>query len=105
GLLPISRDQLLKGKFIFAASGALVVSEVLMTAGDMMLGMPILVTLLHIVTVAVLAFGLSGLSVGLGAMMPNFKETDPSKITVGVGGTINLIAGLLFLLLVVGLMA
>ena len=30
--------------------------------------------------------------------MPNFRETDPSKIAVGFGGTLNLVAGLLFLL-------
>ena len=56
-------------------------------------------------TVAVLALGLSGLSVGLGACMPNFRETDPSKIAVGFGGTLNLVAGLFFLILVIGAMA
>jgi ABC-2 type transport system permease protein len=61
--------------------------------------------LVHGVAVAALAFGLSGLSVGLGAAMPNFRETDPSKIAVGFGGTINLIVSLLFLLLVIGLIA
>jgi ABC-2 type transport system permease protein len=53
----------------------------------------------------VLAAGLSGLSVGLGAWMPNFRESDPSKIAVGFGGTLNLVTGLLFLLAVIGLMA
>jgi ABC-2 type transport system permease protein len=37
--------------------------------------------------------------------MPNFRESDPSKIAAGFGGTLNLVAGLLFLLLVLGLMA
>jgi ABC-2 type transport system permease protein len=37
--------------------------------------------------------------------MPNFRETDPSKIAVGFGGTLNLVAGLLFLLATVTLMA
>ena len=60
---------------------------------------------LHALTVAVLAAGLSGLSVGLGACMPNFRESDPSKIAVGFGGTLNLVAGLLFLLAVIALMA
>jgi ABC-2 type transport system permease protein len=55
--------------------------------------------------VVVLAVGLSGLSVGLGAIVPNFHETDPSRIAVGFGGTLNLIIGLLYLLVVLGLMA
>jgi ABC-2 type transport system permease protein len=36
--------------------------------------------------------------------MPNFRETDPSKIAVGFGGTLNLVSGLLFLLLVIAVM-
>jgi ABC-2 type transport system permease protein len=38
-------------------------------------------------------------------MLPNFRETDPSKIAVGFGGTLNLIAGLMYLLLTIGIMA
>src|SRR5690242_2114164 len=70
-----------------------------------MLGIPLLGIGLHVLTVAVLAFGLSGLSVGMGACLPNFRESDPSKIAAGFGGTLNLVAGLLFLILVLGCMA
>jgi ABC-2 type transport system permease protein len=57
------------------------------------------------VTVIVVAAGLSGLSVGMGAFLPNFRETDPSKIAVGFGGTLNLVLGLGFLVVVLALMA
>jgi ABC-2 type transport system permease protein len=70
-----------------------------------MLAMPARIMLVHAVTVAVVALALSGLSVGLGACLPNFRETDPSKIAVGFGGTLNLVAGLALLILVIGLMA
>jgi ABC-2 type transport system permease protein len=105
GLLPVEREQLLWGKFAFSTMGGLLIAEFLLLVSDLMLLMPVPVILLHMLTVAVLAAGLSGLSVGLGACMPNFRETDPSKIAVGFGGTLNLVAGLLFLLLIVGLMA
>jgi ABC-2 type transport system permease protein len=105
GLLPMRREQLLWGKFAFSATWSLLIAEFLVVFSDLMLGMPGLIVALHALTVAVLALGLSGLSVGLGARMPNFRESDPSKIAVGFGGTLNLIAGLLFLLLVIGLMA
>src|SRR5262249_51516452 len=72
---------------------------------DVMLGMPWHAVLLHVLTVAVLALGLSGLSVGLGACMPNFQENDPSKIAVGFGGTLNLVGGLVFLVVTIALMA
>jgi ABC-2 type transport system permease protein len=105
GLLPVEREQLLWGKFAFSTTGGLLIAEFLVLVSDFMLLMPVQVILLHMLTVAVLAAGLSGLSVGLGACMPNFRETDPSKIAVGFGGTLNLVAGLLYLLLIVGLMA
>ncbi len=105
GLLPLRRERLLWGKFAFSAVGSLLIAESLVLLSDVMLEMPLFAVGLHVVTVAVLAVGLSGLSVGLGACMPTFKETDPSKIAAGFGGTLNLVAGLLFLIVVVGLMA
>jgi ABC-2 type transport system permease protein len=105
GLLPLDRSQLLWGKFAFATTGGVIVSLGLMLLSDLMLEMPADAVALHAATVVTLAAGLSGLSVGLGACMPNFRETDPSKIAVGFGGTLNLVAGLLYLLLVVVLMA
>jgi ABC-2 type transport system permease protein len=105
GLLPLEREQLLWGKFAFSMTGGMLIAGGLVLVSDLMLLMPVLAVLLHLLTVAVLAAGLSGLSVGLGACMPNFKESDPSKIAAGFGGTLNLVAGLLFLLIVLGLMA
>lgn len=105
GLLPLQREALLWGKFAFSAIWSLVISEFLIVFSDLMLGMPGVVVVTHAVTVALLAFGLSGLSVGLGAWMPNFRESDPSKIAVGFGGTLNLVAGLLFLVVEILLMA
>src|SRR5205823_7978896 len=80
GLLPLRRERLLWGKFAFSAVGALLIAEALILLSDLMLGMPWLAVVVHVLTVAVLAVGLSGLSVGLGACMPTFQETDPSKI-------------------------
>jgi ABC-2 type transport system permease protein len=105
GLLPVERGQLLWGKFAFAAAGALVMGELLALLSDLTLAMPWPAVLLHVLTVAVLALGLSGLSVGMGACLPNFRETDPSRIVSGFGGTMNLLVSLMFLLAVLALMA
>src|SRR5262245_43919020 len=105
GLLPLRRERLLWGKFAFSASGAVLVGAALIGVSDLLLGLGGAAFAIHVLTVVILAIGLSGLSVGLGALMPNFRETDPSKIAVGFGGTMNLIAGLMYLLLVLGLMA
>ncbi len=105
GLLPVEREQLLWGKFTFSTGLALAISVPLVLTSDVMLGIPGVVVALHALIVVVLTAGLSGLSVGLGACMPNFRETDPSKIAVGFGGTLNLVAGLFFLLAIIALMA
>ena len=105
GLLPIRREQLLWGKFLFSTAGGLVLSCVLMLFSDLMLEMPFDAVLLHQATVIALAAGLSGLAVGVGACLPNFRETDPSKIAVGFGGTLNLVLELLYLLVILGLFA
>ncbi|MDB5306362.1 MAG: hypothetical protein JWO38_564 [Gemmataceae bacterium] len=104
GLTPVSRDQILRGKFAFAATGSLLIAEFLILASDLLIGLPPEGLALHALAVAVVALGLSGLNVGLGAYLPNFKETDPSKIVVGFGGTVNMVVGLMFLVSVVGLM-
>jgi ABC-2 type transport system permease protein len=105
GLLPFRRERLLWGKFAFSALASLCIAEFVVVFSDLMLGVAWLTLGLHALTIAVVALGLSGLSVGLGASMPNFQESDPSKLAVGFGGTLNLVAGLLYLLMVVGVMA
>jgi len=43
--------------------------------------------------------------VGLGAIYPNLKEDNPSKIVAGFGGTLNLVLSLIFVLSIIGLEA
>jgi ABC-2 type transport system permease protein len=105
GLMPLSRRRLLFGKFAFAAAGSLAIAVPLVLASDLLLELPVMVVLLHGLTIVCVAAGLSGLAVGIGALLPNFRETDPSKIAVGFGGTMNLLAGLMFLLIEIGLIA
>ena len=105
GLLPLERARLIWGKFAFSATGCLFLAEFLVMFSDWMLGMTWTILAVHALAVAVLALGLSGLSIGLGACLPNFREADPSKIAVGFGGTLNLVAGLFFLIVVIAAMA
>jgi ABC-2 type transport system permease protein len=47
--------------------------------------------------IALMSATLSGLAVGLGALFPNFKEDNPSKIVSGFGGTLCLVASFLYI--------
>lgn len=101
GLLPLRREAILWGKFVFASGISLVATEFLIVLSDLMLRMNPAMIALHMGMVAVLCFGLSGISVGLGARLPNFKENDPSKIAAGFGGTLNLLVSLVFIFSIV----
>ena len=97
GLFPLRREQILWGKFAFSVGISLGATELLVFLSDLMLGMGLVIIALHIAMVAVLCMGLSGISVGLGARLPNLRESDPSKIAVGFGGTLNLLVSLVFI--------
>ena len=104
GLTPVTREQILFGKFAFSATGSAVVALALTFVADVLMGLPPLALGIHLLTALAVAIGLSGLNVGLGAYLPNFRETDPSKIVAGFGGTVNMVAGLLFLLVAIATM-
>jgi ABC-2 type transport system permease protein len=101
GLLPLRREQILWGKFAFSAGISLIATEILVVLSDLMLRMSPVMILLHMGMIAVLCLGLSGISVGLGARLPNLRETDPSKIAAGFGGTLNLLVSLVFIFAIV----
>jgi len=105
GLLPLKREAILWGKFAFATGISLVASEILVVLSDLMLRMSTAMIALHMGMVAVLCLGLSGISVGLGARLPNLKESDPSKIAAGFGGTLNLLVSLVFIFSIVTALA
>ena len=101
GLFPVRRSSIIWGKFAFAAGISFVATEALILLSGLMLriGGPMLA--LHAAIVAVLCCGLSAISVGLGARLPNLREEDPSKIAAGFGGTLNLLVSLAFIALVI----
>jgi ABC-2 type transport system permease protein len=105
GLFPLRRSAILWGKFAFSSGIALVATEGLIVLSDRMLQIGPGMTAVHMVTVAFLCLGLSGISVGLGARMPNLKEEDPSRIAAGFGGTLNLLVSLVFIVLMVTALA
>ena len=105
GLLPLDRSRLMVGKFVFSAIGCLTVGGFLIFFSNLMLGMAWIIIVVHVITIILLGLGFSGLSVGLGACLPNFRETDPSKVAVGFGGTVNLMVSLLLLGVVIATVA
>lgn len=105
GLLPVRRETILWGKFLFAAGGAILPCGVLVLLSDTLLEVSTMVLLSHQLTCLILCLGLSGIAVGLGACLPNLREQSPSRIAAGFGGTLNLVLSTLYIVVVVLLTA
>jgi ABC-2 type transport system permease protein len=101
GMLPLSRDSILWGKFLFAASGCAIPSCLLILLSDLMLQISPMIVLIHQLICLLLCVGLSGIAVGLGAKMPDLREESPSKIAAGFGGTLCLVISASYIVLIV----
>jgi ABC-2 type transport system permease protein len=66
-----------------------------------MLNIRIIVVFSHQATCLMLCFGLAGIAVGLGARYPHLRETSPSRIAAGFGGTLCLVISTLFIIVMV----
>jgi ABC-2 type transport system permease protein len=105
GMAPMEREKILFGKLALSFLSTLLISETLIGISSFMLRTPLALATLHAVALFGICLGLSGLSVGLGAVYPNFAEDNPSKIVSGFGGTLNLVLSLIFVLLVLAAQA
>ena len=101
GLLPVHRDQIVWSKFLFSFLGSLFPCCGLVLLSDTMLGLGRPLLVVHEVCCVMLCMGLSGIAVGLGARVPDLRESSPSKIAAGFGGTLSLVISSLFIMTVV----
>ena len=85
-LAPINRGEVLWSKFMLAALGGAAPSMLLVVFSDLSLQMPASVVAVHLAAAALLSIGLAGVAVGLGAVLPDLRESSPSRIASGFGG-------------------
>ncbi|MDX2175290.1 MAG: hypothetical protein SF028_02360 [Candidatus Sumerlaeia bacterium] len=97
GLAPIPRTRIVWQKYVLCLAGCLVVSHTLTAISNAVLEVDPAYMLLTHGMVTVLSVGLTSLSVGLGAIVPNFTEDNPARIANGLGGTLNVILSLLYI--------
>ncbi|HZM01905.1 MAG TPA: hypothetical protein VFC44_02680 [Candidatus Saccharimonadales bacterium] len=105
GMAPLGLVQALKAKFWLASRAALVVTVSLIWLSCYMLQMPVDRTLYLAVIIATMTFTLAALAMGLGALYPNFREDNPTKIVSGFGGTLCLVLSFLYIVGSVTLLA
>ncbi|MHC4198574.1 MAG: putative ABC transporter permease subunit [Planctomycetota bacterium] len=103
GLAPAKRRDILLGKFVVYLGGTLLVAETLVVLSNVMLRMPRGVFVVQTATAALVCVGLTGLAVGLGAIYPNYRETNPGRIVSGFGGTLTLVLSAVFVFTMVAI--
>jgi ABC-2 type transport system permease protein len=100
GLMPLRRRNIMLAKFYFALLGSLLLTTSLILLSNHILSDgenwsvssdDRFVLGVQLLTGVLISIGLSGLSVGMGAIFPSFAERNPSKIVSGFGGTLTLI--------------
>src|SRR5206468_45774 len=80
GMSPVGLRGVVLQKFWMSFIAASFVTVVLMMTSAMMLRLPWSRVLFFAVNTLLISAALSGLAAGLGALFPNFKEDNPSKI-------------------------
>jgi ABC-2 type transport system permease protein len=101
GLAPTSMRRVLLTKFAAAAVAMVSISTVLMTLAVWMLQVEPLLRVVAIGVALCIALGVTALSVGLGAVFIDLKQSNPVAVISGFGGTLNLVLSLGFMLSVI----
>ena len=99
GLAPFGIQRVVWQKFLLSLAIIGGMTVPLMTLSGYMLNLPIGRIAFFVFAVALMCLGLSGMSVGLGTVFPDFNEQNPAKIVSGFGGTLCLILNFIFIIL------
>ncbi len=105
GLAPLGLPRVLMQKFWTACCAATFLTVSLMVASGTILKLSGWQITYFAAAIALMSNALCGLSVGLGALFPNFKEDNPSKIVSGFGGTLCLVGSFVYIVLFIALLA
>lgn len=101
GLAPITIRQIVWQKFWLSVATTSAFTITLVVLSCIRLGIEPIAFTLAVYTIIVTNFGLSGLAVGLGSLYPNFQEDNPARVVSGMGGTLNFLASMAYISLVV----
>jgi ABC-2 type transport system permease protein len=98
GMSPMGLERVVKAKYWLASCGSLIITLSLVVLSCYLLNMPWDRIIFFGAVIAVMTFTLNGLAAGVGVLYPNFKESNPSKIVSGFGGTFCLVMSFLYIL-------
>jgi ABC-2 type transport system permease protein len=101
---PISLRDFLWSKFWTGLVPVLLLTEILIVAGNELLGVDPFLKRMSAVAIVFMAFALVGLATGLGARYPRCAADNPSQIAGSYGGVAFMILAVLFILVMIVLL-
>ncbi len=105
GLSPVGLRRVVVQKFWMSFIASSLITVVLIIASAVTLNLPWTRIVFFAVAIGVMSASLSALAVGLGALFPDFKEENPSKIVSSFGGTLCLVISFIYNTAIVVLLA
>ena len=101
--LPVSFRSVLWCKYLIFFPPFLFFSQMLVYFSNKILQVPDFFLYLSMVNIFGVSFALTGLAIGIGALIPNFKSDNPSQIAVGPGGVLYMLLSFVYLGLMFGI--
>jgi ABC-2 type transport system permease protein len=101
---PISLRDFLWSKFWTGLVPVLLLTEILIVAGNELLGVDPFLKRMSAIAIVFMAFALVGLATGLGARYPRFAADNPSQVAGSYGGVAFMILAVLFILVMIVLL-
>lgn len=98
GMAPLGLARAVRIKFWLASLTSLFLTLSLTLLSGTLLRLDPLRIIYFAVAMTLMTFTLNGIAVGLGVLYPNFRESNPSKIVSGFGGTFCLVLSFLYIL-------
>ncbi|MES2594056.1 MAG: hypothetical protein V4662_01915 [Verrucomicrobiota bacterium] len=98
GLSPIPLERVMSLKLRVIAGVLALLTTLLVVMSSVSLELPLRRALFFSGAVILQSYGLTALSLSLGAMLPNFREPNPARVISGFGGTLCLIGSFLYIL-------
>ncbi len=98
--MPVARGRIVISKFVSAMTVMVTASAAVVGASVWMLQMQPFWAIIQLLLAVAVCIGLCGLSVGMGAWLPTFGERSAARIASGLGGMLNLMASMVWVVLV-----
>lgn len=97
GLSPVPLHRVLALKLRLGAGVLALMMGLLVVVSGLSLDLPGRRILFFCAAILLLTYGLTSLALSLGALVPNFRESNPARIVSGFGGTICLISSFVYI--------